>query len=44
LITTSTYYLNTDLVFAGAITLGVMGIAFYGTVVLIQHVVVFWRS
>lgn len=43
LITTSTYYLNIDLVFAAAIVLGLMGITFYGTIGLLERVIVFWR-
>jgi len=43
LITTSTYYLNTDLVFAGVIVLGALGLAFYGALVLLERVVVFWK-
>jgi NitT/TauT family transport system permease protein len=42
LITTSTYYLNTDLVFAGVIVLAALGMAFYAVVTVVHRSIVFW--
>jgi NitT/TauT family transport system permease protein len=42
LLTTSSYYLNTPLVFAGVIFITLAGLVFFGLVAYIEKLVVFW--
>lgn len=43
LISTSTFYLNIDVVFSGVLILSLMGIAFYSAVVQLHRTIVFWE-
>jgi NitT/TauT family transport system permease protein len=44
LISTSTFYLNIDLVFAGVLILSLSGIAFYQLIAWLHRVLVFWET
>jgi NitT/TauT family transport system permease protein len=44
LINTSSYYLDTDVMFAGVVMISLCGIAFFGLVAYLETVVVFWRQ
>lgn len=43
LINTSSYYLDTDIMFAGIIMIALAGIAFFGVVVYLEKKIIFWR-
>lgn len=43
LINTSSYYLNTDLMFAGIILISIGGILFFGLVAYLEKKIIFWK-
>jgi NitT/TauT family transport system permease protein len=44
LINTSSYYLDTDVMFAGIIMISLCGVAFFGLVAYMERKVVFWKN